>query len=240
MNDKSIMNNIMNDIVNDKKGHSIVNEKMLCSWARRLICRQTCCCTPVLMESANIRERARSRGVQHCLWLLRFVISSETPRKDRSDHWRIQRVARDARPSRFNFFHFLLVFRRKFAKQECIPGGCIPPAAVAIHERWVCLSACWDTQPPHVGLETPLGVGLETPPQLSPWVWAWRPPMQGMLGYHLPLHPVNRMTDRCKNITLPQTSFAGGNNRLVHLPPPVPRPMFVDRDRASLSGESWI
>ena len=23
---------------------------------------------------------------------------------------------------------------------------------------------------------------------------------------------VNRMTDRCKNITLPQTSFAGGNN----------------------------
>ena len=23
--------------------------------------------------------------------------------------------------------------------------------------------------------------------------------------------PMNRMTDRCKNITLPQTSFAGGN-----------------------------
>ena len=23
--------------------------------------------------------------------------------------------------------------------------------------------------------------------------------------------PVNRMTDRCKNITFPQTSFAGGN-----------------------------
>ena len=26
------------------------------------------------------------------------------------------------------------------------------------------------------------------------------------------LPSVNRMTDRCKNITLPQTSFAGGNN----------------------------
>ena len=26
--------------------------------------------------------------------------------------------------------------------------------------------------------------------------------------------PVNRLTDRCKNITLPQTSFAGGNHRL--------------------------
>ena len=31
-------------------------------------------------------------------------------------------------------------------------------------------------------------------------------------------HPpsVNRMTDRCKNITLPKTSFAGGNNRSAH------------------------
>ena len=26
------------------------------------------------------------------------------------------------------------------------------------------------------------------------------------------LRPVNRITDKCKNITLPQTSFAGGNN----------------------------
>ena len=25
--------------------------------------------------------------------------------------------------------------------------------------------------------------------------------------------PMNRMTDRCKNITLPQTSFAGGNDK---------------------------
>ena len=30
--------------------------------------------------------------------------------------------------------------------------------------------------------------------------------------------PVNRMIDRCKNITLPQTSFAGGNN-MVCTPP---------------------
>ena len=27
--------------------------------------------------------------------------------------------------------------------------------------------------------------------------------------------PVNRMTDACENITLPQTSFAGGKNRLA-------------------------
>ena len=30
-------------------------------------------------------------------------------------------------------------------------------------------------------------------------------------GVH-PSPPVNRMTDSCKNITLPQTSFVGGNN----------------------------
>ena len=33
----------------------------------------------------------------------------------------------------------------------------------------------------------------------------------------IPPPPVNRMTDRCKIITLPQTSFAGGNNYL-HIP----------------------
>ena len=32
-------------------------------------------------------------------------------------------------------------------KQECIPVGCVPPAAVAVW--WgVCLSACWETSPP--------------------------------------------------------------------------------------------
>ena len=38
--------------------------------------------------------------------------------------------------------------------------------------------------------------------------WSGDVPAQGR--YTPP--PVNRMTDRCKNITLPQTSFAGGNN----------------------------
>ena len=31
------------------------------------------------------------------------------------------------------------------------------------------------------------------------------------------LSPPNRMTDRCKNITLPQTSFAGGKNITKHM-----------------------
>ena len=36
-----------------------------------------------------------------------------------------------------------------------------------------------------------------------------------MLGSQPP--PMNRMTHRSKNITLPQTSFAGGNNELLAL-----------------------
>ena len=46
-----------------------------------------------------------------------------------------------------------------------------------------------------------------TPPLLQPCM----PPPATM---HAP--PVNRMTNRCKNITLPQTSFAGGNEYLVY------------------------
>ena len=114
--------------------------------------------------------------------------------------------------------------------QECIPVGCVLPAALAIHGE-VCLSACWDTQPtPGVGLEIPLGMGLETP-----WVWAWRPlrPLSFPLGVGLetPWIPARHagippamhagipapplwtefLTHASQNITLPQTSFVGGN-----------------------------
>ena len=91
--------------------------------------------------------------------------------------------------------------------------------------RGVCLSACWDT-PPGCGprdpqarpLNFPLGCGPGDPPgqtpQLPPWMWPGN--LQGMLGYHpletccktcwdtTPPPPVNRITDTCKNITLPQ------------------------------------
>ena len=55
------------------------------------------------------------------------------------------------------------------SKQECIPVGCVPPAAVAVHGG-VCLRACWDTH-----THTPSGCGPGDPPQ----VWAWRPPRCG-------------------------------------------------------------
>ena len=48
-------------------------------------------------------------------------------------------------------------------------------------------------------------------------VWFRGVPGLGVVSQHAlrqtPL--VNRMTDRCKNITLPQTSFAGGNDAIV-------------------------
>ena len=60
-------------------------------------------------------------------------------------------------------------------EQECIPVGCVPSAAVAIHGgRGSPASVHAEPGPGDplgVGLETPPGVGLETPQ-----VWAWRPP----------------------------------------------------------------
>ena len=50
--------------------------------------------------------------------------------------------------------------------------------------------------PPRATMHTPVGATTHAPPR----------------GNHT-CPPVNRMTNRCKNITLPQTSFAGGKNR---------------------------
>ena len=88
-------------------------------------------------------------------------------------------------------------------QQECIPIGCVPPAAVAVG-----VSASV-----HAGI--PPSVCLETP-----WMWAWRParhagipppwkPAARHAGIPPAMHagippPVNRITDTCENITLPQ------------------------------------
>ena len=58
-------------------------------------------------------------------------------------------------------------------------------------------------------------------------------PYRGVLncgGVCRPSSPVNRMTDRYKNITLPQTSFAGGINRCL----PQTQRLTL------LSGKYWI
>ena len=54
-----------------------------------------------------------------------------------------------------------------------------------------------------------------SPPRISPWEQAPpSPPKQVPPRSRHPLPPVNRMTDRCKNITLPQTSFAGSKKHI--------------------------
>ena len=160
-------------------------------------------------------------------------------------------------------------------KQECIPVGCVPPAAVVIGGVW-----SWSPwiSPLGVGLDliplnfplgcgpgsdppefppwvwawiwspsiSPLAVGLDLiplnfplgcgpgpdPPQFPPWVWAWRgSPWQGGVSQHAlrqtPPPTVNRMTDACENITLPQTSFAGGNKKTFNRSATVRLPIFL-------------
>ena len=77
-------------------------------------------------------------------------------------------------------------------QQECIPVRCLPPARWPYHivsnGGWVICPAPWMQTLPHI----------QTPP-------GCRPP------------PVDRMTNTSKNITLPKTSFAGGNYKHKHL-----------------------
>ena len=42
-------------------------------------------------------------------------------------------------------------------KQECIPVGCVPSAAVAVGGGGVCPSACWDTAR---GVSAPVHAGI--------------------------------------------------------------------------------
>ena len=97
-----------------------------------------------------------------------------------------------------------------------------PPPEAAMHtpQEQPCM-------PPRATMHTPLPRATTHAPQSNhacphPWEQPCPPPKQPHmppLGQpytppqattHAP--PVNRMTNRCKNITLPQTSFAGGNN----------------------------
>ena len=69
------------------------------------------------------------------------------------------------------------------------------PSTSPLHVGLETCKACWDTTHPHLGdllhghagIPAAMHAGIPPPP------------------------PVNRMTDRCKKMTLPQTLFAGGN-----------------------------
>ena len=93
-------------------------------------------------------------------------------------------------------------------EQECIPVGCVPPAAVAVGGV--------STRHPPLGPGTPPGPC--TPPE--PCTSRDHAPPGTMHPLdHAPLGPCTPpragtpcgQTDACKHITLPQTSLAGGN-----------------------------
>ena len=81
-----------------------------------------------------------------------------------------------------NMAHLFLqdTFDKTTKKQECIPVGCVPPTAVAVPGG----------SPPG----TPLGAGTP-PPEQAPQP---HPPE------HAASPPVDRITDACENIALPQ------------------------------------
>ena len=87
--------------------------------------------------------------------------------------------------------HLLMIFKKKSKfQQECIPVGCVPPAAVAVGRRWglpQCMlgytSQVWAWRPPPTRpLNLSHGCGPGDPPcqtrQPPPWLWAWRPPLE--------------------------------------------------------------
>ena len=124
------------------------------------------------------------------------------------NHAMLQRImARKPAYPRYNWQDFWTVrisqvclTMQNSKEQDCIPVGRVPPA------RWPYLPACsvlgrgawsrggaWSGR----GVPSPGGMG------------AW----SGGVSQHALRQtppPVNRMTNRCKNITLLQTSFAGG------------------------------
>ena len=143
----------------------------------------------------------------------------------------MQRTVEDARecqerappPGPF-FFSFLCSFWQKNCKTRMHSSRMRTAHSLTVSHCILCTPPC--NHPPTT---------MHTPPQpcmpsLQPCMPPWQPHMPPATTHppkkpHTPQKnhtrpPVNRMTNRCKNITLPQTSFAGGNNRLAHLPPP--------------------
>ena len=102
--------------------------------------------------------------------------------------------------------YFMLMSTKSFLKQEYIPVGCVLPAAVAVHGRGSASVNAGIHNPPSVGLDTTLGVGLETPrcgPGDPP---TWPDPSASPLG-------VGLETPHARNVEIPPTRHAG-------IPPP--------------------
>ena len=95
---------------------------------------------------------------------------------------------------------------------RCAPPACCPYLPRRGEGGGGCLPLIWgvripactgaDTPPPVVGMETPSGVNLETPPARPlnfPLGWAWRPARHAGIPHPQPPNPpslTNRMTER--------------------------------------------
>ena len=109
-----------------------------------------------------------------------------------------------------------------FFKQECIPVGCVLPAAVAISPAThtpLCHacppSPCMPPSPnmPPFTMHAPLT--MNSPFTTHAPLCHTHPPSPCMTPLCHAHPPVNRITDACENINLPQTSFAGGIKRTL-------------------------
>ena len=99
-----------------------------------------------------------------------------------------------------------IMYRETTFKQKCIPIGCVLPACwlyAVVSDEGVCRPLFWG-RPPLMEADPPLDSDMwpemhaEKPSQHP------RPPPP-------PREQINRMTHGCENITVLQTSFAGGN-----------------------------
>ena len=101
--------------------------------------------------------------------------------------------------------------------QHALLEGCVTAPGVYLPMGCTCLGGV-----PSQGMYLPRGRGAQGYLPRDGGVLAWGVPAGGMYlpeGCTCPGTPstVNRMTDRCKNITLPQTSFVGGNETVLYL-----------------------
>ena len=109
-------------------------------------------------------------------------------------------------------------------KQECIPVGCVPAACCPIslvrgEGTWSWGVYLLPGDVPGLGGAPGPGGGGGVPAQVLPHV--------------------NRMTNRCKNITLSQTSFAGGNKRSSKLDQTIVNLRLDTRNRGTFLSKSW-
>ena len=111
---------------------------------------------------------------------------------------------------------------RTTRSSSCLLGGCLPQCMLRSAQVWAWIPLPWRTAR-HAGippLQRPARhAGIPPPPPWRPARHAGIPPpppgdLQGMLGYQLQCMPppcTEFLTHVTENITLPQTSFAGGN-----------------------------